>query len=129
MTKPIRRDLLQDNFDGLLRLRDGWGKERKGKAPDVAGLAWLSAVLQSVWPDNPPITIFGELDGNVTASWGYGRNIASLKIDLRTHQGMWSLVSFIPLASFTRTLDLDQVANWTRIVNDLTHYYVLAHHG
>lgn len=89
-------------------MEDGW-HEGEGKAPSKEGLNWLAKWFESEWlPIIPNPYLFPTPDGGVMAEWFFGREEASLEIDLQTGEAEWFVYHLDTKEENERTLSLKE---------------------
>ena len=98
----------------LRHMQDGW-LDGGGTAPSHQGLDWLSSTFQRSFPDELPSPhLYPTPEGGIEAEWSLGTHSAILEFHLDTHQGDWLQFSNDSEGEeCTRSLDLDQVEEWT----------------
>jgi hypothetical protein len=106
-------------IDDLRELKDGW-LEDKGKAPDPAGLDWLSLAFERNYPDDLPLPfIYPTPEGGIQAEWTIEPNEISLEIDIAAHTGKWHRLDTKTSLDETRDLGLDDPNGWEWISDQI----------
>ena len=76
-------------LDEFRNMRNGW-LEGTGKAPDHAGLDWLSATFERHYPKGVPLPhTYPTPEGGVEMEWSFGSQTVILEIDLEKRHGDW----------------------------------------
>ena len=76
-------------LDEFRNMRNGW-LEGDGRAPDHAGLDWLSDSFERHYPDDSPLPhTYPTLEGGVEMEWSFGSRSVILEIDLEKRLGDW----------------------------------------
>ena len=79
---PARLDEFRD-------MKDGW-LEGDGRAPDHAGLDWLSSSFERHYPRGAPLPhVYPTSEGGVEMEWSFGSQSVILEIDLEKRLGDW----------------------------------------
>ncbi len=113
----------------LRKLRDGWADGMQlahqwgrgyGKAPSAAGLDWLIRQFGTNYDIHLPRPyLYPTPEGGVQAEWSLGDHEVSLEIDLVRHTGDWHCFETRTGQSTERDLDLDDVASWKWLADQL----------
>ena len=76
-------------LDEFRNMRNGW-LEGDGRAPDHAGLNWLSDSFERHYPDGSPLPhTYPTPEGGVEMEWSFGSQSVILEIDLENRLGDW----------------------------------------
>ena len=76
-------------LDEFRKMRNGW-LEGGGRAPDHAGLDWLSDSFERHYPDDSPLPhTYPTPEGGVEMEWSFGSQSVILEIDLEKRLGDW----------------------------------------
>ena len=76
-------------LDEFRNMRNGW-LEGDGKAPDHAGLDWLSDSFERYYPKGAPLPhTYPTPEGGVEMEWSFGSQSVILEIDLEERRGDW----------------------------------------
>lgn len=103
---------LSVRLEELAVLKDGW-LEGKGVAPSLTALQWLSQAFESSLPDDLPFPYaYPTPEGGVQLEWSLGEAEVSLEIDLLSHAGEWHALNLSNGEDTSRTLNLDDSADW-----------------
>ena len=76
-------------LDEFREMSDGW-LEGDGRAPDHAGLDWLSDSFERYYPKGIPLPhTYPTPEGGVEMEWSFGSQSVILEIDLEEQLGDW----------------------------------------
>ena len=109
-------------LDEFRALKDGW-LEGDGRAPDHAGLDWLSDSFERHYPDDMPLPYtYPTSEGGVEMEWSLGSQEISLEIDFQTHMGYWHDMDMTSSNDEDKDLDLDDASVWTWLAGEIRRY-------
>lgn len=103
-------------LDELRGLKDGW-LEGAGKAPNEAGLNWLSEAFEQNTPDDFPLPyVYPTPEGHVQAEWSLDNYEITLEINVDSHVGEWHGLDLATDEEESQSVDLDEASGWEWIV-------------
>ena len=103
---------IREQLQKLRKLQDGW-LDGEGRAPDRAGLDWLSSAFDQQFPSDLALPyMYPTPEGHVRAEWSLPPHEISLEIDLEDDSGEWHHLNLETDKGETRSLDLDDTAEW-----------------
>ena len=103
-------------------MRNGW-LEGDGRAPDHAGLDWLSASFERHYSKDIPLPhTYPTPEGGVQLEWSLGSQEISLGIDFNTHVGYWHNMDMTSADDYERYLSLDRAEEWVWLVSEIRAY-------
>ena len=107
-------------LDEFRNMRNGW-LEGAGKAPDHAGLDWLSASFERHYPKEIPLPhTYPTPEGGVEMEWSFGPQSVILEIDLENRNGDWLSFDNESEVEDHKILALSgSSTDWERIVADI----------
>ena len=109
-------------LDEFRHLKDGW-LEGDGRAPDHAGLDWLSEGFEQHYPEDIPLPhTYPTSEGGVEMEWSLGSQEISLEIDFQTHVGYWHDMDMTSSNDEDKDLDLDDARVWTWLAGEIRRY-------
>ena len=119
--RPHPLDVLA-RLDEFRTLKDGW-LEGGGRAPDHAGLGWLSASFERHYPKDIPLPhTYPTPEGGVEMEWSLGSQAISLEIDFRNHMGYWHDMNMTTSSDQDKDVDLDDARVWTWLAGEIRRY-------
>ena len=107
-------------LDEFREMSDGW-LEGDGRAPDHAGLDWLSASFERHYPKDIPLPhSYPTPEGGVEMEWSFGSQSVILEIDLEKRLGDWLRFDKESDEEDNYTLALsDNGSGWERIAAEI----------
>ena len=109
-------------LDEFRALKDGW-LEGDGRAPDLAGLDWLSDSFDHHYPEDIPLPhTYPTPEGGVEMEWSLGSQEVSLEIDFQTHMGYWHDMDMTSANDEDKDLDLDDARVWMWLAGEIRRY-------
>ena len=106
-------------LEQLRLLKDGWF-EGGGKAPDAAGIDWLSDAFTRVYPENLPLPyIYPTPEGSVRLEWALGSHEVSLDIDLMQHKANLHTLNLSSDKDQEDELNLNESYGWLQVVEQI----------
>ena len=107
---PLDLDARLDEFRNL---QSGW-LEDGGKAPDHAGLDWLSAVFELYYPDDLQLPrTYPTAEGGVSLEWSLDTREIDIEVNLENHIGEWYVFNKdTKSGEEEKKLDLDKPDDW-----------------
>ena len=106
-------------LDELRFLKDGW-LEGRGQAPSHEGLDWMLQAFGQYYPDDLQLPfLYPTEEGEIQVEWSHGPNEVTLEIDLGTHSGRWHALNMKTDGDESRTLTLDNAADWEWMVEQI----------
>ncbi len=106
-------------LDEFRHLKDGW-LEGDGRAPDHAGLDWLSDSFERHYPEDIPLPhTYPTPEGGVEMEWSFGSQSVILEIDLEKRHGDWLRFDKESDEEDSFELAMHDDAAWDRIVAEV----------
>ena len=106
-------------LEDIRNLKDGW-LDGKGVAPSHMGLDWFSKAFDANYPAGLPRPfIYPTAEGGIQVEWSLSEHELSLEVDLAHHTGAWHRLHLRTKQDETRIINLDVVAEWKRLVNEM----------
>ena len=106
-------------LDEFRALKDGW-LEGDGRAPDHAGLDWLSESFERLYPEDIPLPhTYPTPKGGVEMEWSFGSQSVILEIDLEKRHGDWLRFDKESDEEDSFELAMYDDAAWNRIVAEV----------
>lgn len=108
-------------LDEFRSLRDGW-LNGEGRAPSPEGLDWLAESFERFYPEDPDVPlpyVYPTVEGGVQLEWSLGSKELSLEVTLADHSAEWYWADISADDEDERVLNLDAVADWEWIANEI----------
>ena len=106
-------------LDELRGMKDGW-LDGSGRAPDHAGLEWLSRSFTSHYPSAGLLPYaYPTPEGGVQLEWSLGTNEVSIEIDLQDRFGEWHNLDLSTDRSDVKNLNLDEPSAWSWVAEEI----------
>lgn len=110
---------LQDGWADGMQVASNWGNGY-GKAPDHAGLDWLSDTFERHYPDDVPLPYaYPTPEGGVQIEWSLGPYEADVEINLEARTGEWHCFDLDTDDSDMRDLRLSDPADWNWLAEEI----------
>ena len=75
---------------------------------------WFQRQYEVHYPADAPLpALFPTPEGNISVEWRVGDWAADMEVDLHNHHGLWGASNLHTQQGEERTLDLDNLADWT----------------
>ncbi len=106
-------------LDEFRKMRNGW-LEGDGRAPDPAGLDWLSDSFERHYPDDSPLPhTYPTPEGGVEMEWSFGSRSGILEIDLEKRLGDWLGFDKESDEEDSYKLEMSDNTGWERIAAEI----------